>query len=325
MHAPRGTTPPLSVAPMMDRTDRHFRWLVRQVTRRTLLYTEMIPTGAILHGDRARHLGHDPVERPLAIQLGGDDPRGLAECARIAVDWGYDEVDLNVGCPSSRVRDGCFGAALMKRPGLVARAVEAMRAAVDVPVTVKHRIGVDEQDAYDDLLRFVDVVTRAGSDRFTVHARKAWLSGLSPKQNRTVPPLRYDDVYRLKAERPGLAVVLNGGVAGLDAVRRHLGRVDGVMVGRAAYADPWLLATADAELFGEPATEPPTRAAVAERLVAYAEAQVARGARLHPVVRHANGLMTGVPGARRWRQAIADAARPGARPADLLAAIAAPA
>jgi tRNA-dihydrouridine synthase A len=300
---------------MMDRTDRHFRSLLRRITRHTLLYTEMVHTGAILRGDRERFLGFDPDERPLALQLGGDDPEALAECARIAADRGYDEINLNVGCPSDRVRQGSFGVCLMGRPERVAAAVRAMRRAVAVPVTVKHRIGFDDLDRYEDMLRFVDGVAEAGCDRFTVHARKAWLRGLDPKQNRNVPPLRYEEVYRLKEERPELEIEINGGIRTLDEVRAHLERVDGAMVGRAAYDDPFVLARADRELFGDAVARVPTRRRVIEELVPYVERRLAAGDPLHRVTRHLLGLVSGRPGARAWRRHLTEAARP-AGPAD---------
>ena len=302
----RGPLHPLSIAPMMDRSDRWFRAVMRcLVGSRPLLYTEMITTGAVLHGDRERLLGFDADERPLALQLGGDDPAALAECARIAADRGYDEVNLNVGCPSERVRKGSFGVCLMERPERVAEAVAAMRAAVRLPVTVKHRIGFDDLDRYEDMARFVDLVAAAGCDRFTVHARKAWLSGLDPKANREVPPLRYDEVYRLKRERPGLAIEINGGVRTLGQVREHLARVDGVMVGRAAYEDPWSLAGADRLLYGEPG-EPPTRREVVEALIPYAELQLAGGVPLARIARHLLGLVAARPGARLWRRILSE-------------------
>jgi len=325
--APRAATPPLSVAPMMDRTDRHFRAFLRRITRRTLLYTEMIPIWAVVHGDGERALAFSPEERPLALQLGGDDPTLLAECARRAEDLGYDEVNLNVGCPSGRVQQGNFGVCLMGAPDRVAEAVEAMRRAVSIPVTVKHRIGFDELDRYEDMLRFVDRVAAAGCDRFTVHARKAWLRGLNPKQNRNVPPLRYDEVYRLKEERPGLEIEINGGIRTLAAVREHLDRgVDGVMVGRAAYDDPYFLAGADREVFaatGETAAPAPTRRELVEAMVPYAERMVAGGDALHHLARHMLGLFAGRPGARAWRRHLTEAARgPDAAPAVLLEAAA---
>lgn len=313
-HEHRGVMRPLSVAPMMDRTDRHFRVFLRQITRRTLLYTEMVTTGAVLHGDRERALGFDAVERPLALQLGGDDPVALAECARLAAEWGYDEVNLNVGCPSERVQQGRFGACLMAEPERVAEAVAAMRAAVALPVTVKHRIGIDDLDTYEHMRRFVEVVAAAGCDRFSVHARKAWLSGLSPKENREVPPLRYEDVYRLRRELPHLPIEINGGIRSLDAAARHLDHVDGVMIGRAAYDDPYLFATADARFFDPDATVR-TRREVALDLVPYLERLCAAGHPPSRLTRHVLGLFVGVPGARAWRRALTTAAsRPGAGP-----------
>ena len=324
---PRAPTPPLSVAPMMDRTDRHFRAFLRRITRRTLLYTEMIPVWAVLHGDGDRLLAYSPEERPLALQLGGDDPAMLAACARRAEDLGYDEVNLNVGCPSGRVQQGNFGVCLMGRPDRVAEVVEAMRRAVEIPVTVKHRIGFDDLDRYEDMLRFVDRVAGSGCDRFTVHARKAWLSGLNPKQNRNVPPLRYQEVYRLKAERPALEIEINGGIRTLDEVRMHLDRgVDGVMVGRAAYDDPYVLAAADREIFGvasEEGASAPSRREVVEAMVPYAEREVAAGESLHHLTRHLLGLFAGRPGARAWRRHLTEAARgPDAGPSVLLEAAA---
>jgi len=319
----RGEARPLSAAPMMDRTDRHFRYFLRRITRRTLLYTEMVTTGAILEGKRRDLLEFDPAERPLALQLGGEDPAKLAECARIAVDTGYDEVNLNVGCPSPRVRQGRIGACLMAEPGRVAEAVAAMRAAVKVPVTVKHRVGIDDQDRYEDLLAFVGAVAEAGCDRFVVHARKAWLTGLSPKQNREVPPLRYEDVYRLKRERPELLVEINGGVSNLEDVRRHLTRVDGVMIGRAAYDDPFLFAAADAVVFGDQEAAP-SRREVLEEMVRYAERATAAGVPLQRVTRGLLGLFLGCRGSRAFRRLLSEKAwRPEAKPELLRQAIAA--
>lgn len=314
-------TAPLSVAPMMDRTDRHFRVLMRHITRHTLLYTEMVTTAALLNGDRHRHLAFDPIEHPLSLQLGGDDPTALAECARMAVDYGYDEVNINVGCPSDRVQKGRFGACLMRDPARVAECVAAMKAAVSLPITVKHRIGVDEIDAYEDMLAFVDTVAAAGCDRFSVHARKAWLSGLSPKENREIPPLRPHDVYRLKTERPHLPIEINGGVQSLDAAAEHLQHVDAVMIGRAAYDDPWMFADADARFFGQ---ENPglDRAAIVQAMVPYAERWLASGGRLHAVTRHMLGLYAALPGGRRYRQLLGRACQPGAQPTLLLDALA---
>ena len=314
---------PLSLAPMMDRTDRHFRFLARLVSRRVLLYTEMIPVGAVLHGDRERHLGFEPEERPLALQLGGDDPAGLGRCARIAQEWGYDEVNLNVGCPSSRVQQGSFGVCLMARPERVAEAVAAMKAACSLPVTVKHRIGFDDLDRYEDMRRFVETVAAAGCDRFTVHARKAWLSGLDPKQNRTVPPLRYEDVHRLKRELPHLSIEINGGFTTLEQVEEQLAHVDAVMIGRAAYDDPYgLLAEVDRRLYGETAP-PPGRREVVEALAVNAERCCRRGVYVSHVTRHALNLFAGQPGARAWRRYLSENAhRPGAGPEVLLDALA---
>lgn len=317
----RARARPLSVAPMMDRSDRHFRYLLRGITRHTLLYTEMVAARAVLRGDRARLLAYHREERPLALQLGGVEPQELAEAARIGEDHGYDEINLNVGCPSPRVAAADFGAVLMARPEAVARAVAAMRAATDLPVTVKHRIGIDELDGYRDMLQFVDVVAAAGADAFTVHARKAWLSGLSPKENREVPPLRYADVHRLKRDRPGLTVELNGGVRDLEAVAAHLTGVDGVMMGRAVYEDPLVLMGVDARFHPslEGGAGEVTRRQLVERMLPYVEARLGEGATLHALVRHQLALFRGVPGGRRWRRHLTEGTqRPGAGP-ELLA------
>jgi tRNA-dihydrouridine synthase A len=300
------------IAPMMDWTDRHCRVFHRLMTRRARLYTEMLTTGAIIHGDRQRLLGFDPGEHPVALQLGGSDPRDLAIAARIGEDFGYDEININVGCPSDRVKDGRFGACLMAEPGLVAQGVEAMKRAVRVPVTVKCRIGIDDQDpevALDVLAR--DVVA-AGCDTLIVHARKAWLNGLSPKENRDIPPLDYDRVYRLKAAMPDVLVIINGGIASLDEAKQHLRHVDGVMLGRAAYHDPWRLLSVDSELFGG---SPPHTAMkhVFEAMVPYIERQLAQGVRLHSITRHFVGAFHGVPGARAFRRHLAEnGVKPGA-------------
>ncbi len=318
----RGGRWPLSIAPMMQVTDRHQRVFMRALTRRALLYTEMVTAHAVVRGERDRLLGFDPIEHPIALQLGGDDPALLAEAARIGVDFGYDEINLNVGCPSPRVSSGSFGACLMKEPERVRDAVAAMRAAVAVPVTVKHRIGVDELDRYEDMERFVATVAEAGADRFVVHARKAWLKGLSPKENRTVPPLRHGDVHRLKAAFPHLLVETNGGVRDLDEVERQLEHVDGVMIGRAADDDPWMLADADRRLWGSP-NPAGNRGDVVRSLLPYAESMVAGGERLHRLSRHLLGLFAGVRGGRAWRRALSEGAnRPGATPALLLEALA---
>lgn len=302
----------LSVAPMMDWTDRHCRVFHRTLTRRTLLYSEMVTTGAVLHGDRARHLSFSGAEHPVALQLGGSDAAALAECARIATDFGYDEINLNCGCPSDRVSSGSFGACLMGTPGVVARAVEAMRAATHLPVTVKHRIGIDDLDSYAHLRGFVETVAAAGCETFIVHARKAWLSGLSPKENREIPPLRYDVVRQLKADFPGLTVVLNGGVTDLAAARGHLAWADGVMIGRAAYSDPYLLADVDCALFGE-SVRAVTRREAIEAYLPYVAAQLAAGQPLNRMMKHTLGLFAGQPGARHWKRTLSEQGhRPGA-------------
>jgi tRNA-dihydrouridine synthase A len=300
-------TPPVSVAPMMDRTDRHFRFFMRQITRCALLYTEMVVSTAVLKGDRDWLLGFDAAEHPLALQVGGDDPIALAECARIAEDRGFDEINLNVGCPSERVQQGNIGACLMTTPEIVARCVEAMKAACSLPVTVKHRIGVDEMDSYEHLERFVAVVSGAGADRFSVHARKAWLSGLSPKQNRNIPPLRYLDVHRLKLAFPHLAIEINGGFRTLDQVALQLAHVDAVMVGRAASDDPMLFSDVDRRFFGaDPA--PVCRHAVAQAMVEYATTWTEQGPRyrLGPVLRPMMRLFAGQRGARAWRRVLSE-------------------
>jgi tRNA-dihydrouridine synthase A len=308
----RDRTPPLSVAPMMEWTDRHCRYFLRRLSRECLLYTEMVTAGAVLRGDRERLLKYHPEEHPLALQLGGAEPEALAECARIAESLGFDEVNLNVGCPSDRVQSGRFGACLMAEPGLVARCVEAMRRAVTIPVTVKSRIGIDDQEEWPALHGFVETVAGAGCTRFIVHARKAWLTGLSPKENRDIPPLRYDVVYRLKQARPDLAVVLNGGVTGLDAADCHLAHVDGVMLGRAAYQNPFLLAEADRRYFGSRAA-PMDRHGAVEAMAGYIDAELAAGTPLAAMTRHMLGLFQGVPGARAWRRHLSEHAhRPGA-------------
>ena len=301
----------LSVAPMMDWTDRHERFFLRQITGRTLLYTEMITTGAILHGDRDRLLGYHICEHPLALQVGGSDPQALAQCAGLANELGFDEINLNVGCPSDRVQSGRFGACLMAEPAHVADCVAAM-AGKGIPVTVKCRIGIDGRDAFDDLLEFVTAVCGGGVQSFAVHARIAVLDGLSAKQNREIPPLRYDDVYRLKTEMPELEVVINGGIANLDEVRDHLAHVDGAMIGRAAYQNPWMLADADRVVFGETAPGP-SPDEVLDRVAGYADEHLRLGGRLGDITRHILGLFQGVPGARAWRRHLSENAhKPGA-------------
>jgi len=290
---------------MMDWTDRHDRYFLRLCSRHTRLYTEMVTTGAILHGDRQKLLGFDPAEQPLALQLGGSDPAELARCTTIAMDWGYDEVNLNVGCPSDRVQSGRFGACLMAEPALVAECIAAMAAATPLPVTVKTRIGIDDRDSYEALAAFVEGIQQAGCETLIVHARKAWLQGLSPKENREVPPLNYPTVYRLKQDFPGLTVVINGGIIGLDAAEVHLQQVDGVMIGRAAYQNPYLLASVDQRLFGD--THPvPTRHEIIEALLPYVEAQLSQGGYLKHISRHILGLFQGQPGARQWRRYLSE-------------------
>jgi tRNA-dihydrouridine synthase A len=282
----------------------------------------MVTTGAVLHGDRARLIGFDPAEHPVALQLGGSDPAALAACARIGADFGYDEINLNVGCPSERVQDGRFGACLMAEPALVGDCVAAMKAAVSIPVTVKCRIGIDDQDPDVALETMTAAVEAAGVDALIVHARKAWLAGLSPRENRDIPPLDYDLVFRLKARHPGLPIVLNGGIATVEAARAHLAKVDGVMMGRAAYQEPWRLLAVDPLLFGEPAPSASPKAA-ALALVPYIERQLAIGLRLHTITRHLHGLFQGVPGARAYRRHIAtQAVKPGAGPDVLAQAVA---
>jgi tRNA-dihydrouridine synthase A len=297
---------------MMDWTDRHCRVFHRLMTRRGRLYTEMLTTGAILHGDRGRLLGFDASEHPLALQLGGSDPRDIATAAKIGEDFGYDEINLNVGCPSDRVKDGRFGACLMAEPALVAACVDAMKRAVGIPVTVKCRIGIDDQDSEIALDALARGVVDAGADALIVHARKAWLDGLSPKQNRDIPPLDYDRVYRLKAAMPGVPVIINGGIASLAEAKQHLGFVDGVMLGRAAYQEPWRLLSADPELFGEAAPHT-TMKQVFEAMMPDIESQLAQGTRLHSITRHFVGAFYAVPGARAFRRHLAEhGVRPGA-------------
>jgi tRNA-dihydrouridine synthase A len=290
---------------MMDWTDRHCRFFHRQLTRRALLYTEMVTAEAVLHGDRGRLLGFSEIEHPVALQLGGSDPDRLAEAARIGASEGYDEINLNVGCPSDRVQSGRFGACLMAEPELVADCVAAMAARVAVPVTVKCRIGIDDQDGEADFARFVEIVAEAGCGVFIVHARKAWLNGLSPKENRDIPPLDYDRVYRLKEARPDLTIIINGGIGDHAAVQHHLDRVDGVMLGRAAYQTPYMLADVDRLYFGED-TVAAGRLDVLAGLVDYARGHIARGGRLNNITRHILGLYHGQPGARAFRRYLSE-------------------
>ena len=290
---------------MLDWSDRHCRYFLRLISRHAWLYTEMVTTGALVHGDAARHLDFDPAEHPVALQLGGSDPAALAQCAKLGAGWGYDEINLNVGCPSERVQTGSFGACLMAEPTLVADCVRAMRDAVAIPVTVKHRIGLDHNNEYGFVRDFVGTVAAAGCRVFIVHARNAVLKGLSPKENREVPPLRYDVVHRLKRDFPALTLVTNGGLAAWDAIERELEQVDGVMLGRAAYHNPWLLAQADWRIYGD---ESPgrSRADVLRALIPYAETELRRGTALRAITCHALGLYHGQSGGRRFRQILSD-------------------
>lgn len=312
-----------SIAPMMDWTDRHCRMLHRQLSRHAVLYTEMVTTGALDHGDRARHLEFSAEEQPVVLQVGGSDPDAMARAAALGEAWGYAAVNINVGCPSDRVQNGRFGACLMAEPHTVAACVVAMRGATALPITVKSRIGIDDMDDYDHLRRFVDTVAAAGCSTFIVHARKAWLQGLSPKENRDVPPLVYPSVYRLKAERPDLHIHINGGIRTLDAAAEHLKSVDGVMIGREAYQNPYLLAEVDRRVFGAGPMSGATaadrddpvsgRAAVVIRYLPYVEAQCAAGVPVKAITRHMLGLFQGVPGGRLWRRHLSEHAhRPGA-------------
>jgi len=310
-------------APMMDWSDRHCRYFWRLLTRRARFYTEMVTTGALQHGDRARLLAYSPEEQPLALQLGGSDPTALAQCARWAELAGFAEVNLNCGCPSDRVQRGRFGACLMKEATLVADCIRAMRAACDLPVTIKHRTGVDDHDSYGALCDFVGQVHAAGCDTFIVHARKAWLSGLSPRENREVPPLRQDTVHALKRDFPALTVVLNGGIASIPDCLTHLAHVDGVMLGRAAYQDPWLLAGVDPLLFDAPAPAS-SRQDLLYQLLPYVERELSAGTRFNQISRHLLGLFNGEPGARRFRRYLSENAHASnAGPATLLNALAA--
>lgn len=319
MNPPTRTT---AVAPMLDWTDRHCRYFHRLISRHTWLYTEMVTTGALLYGDAARHLDFSDEEHPLALQLGGSEPDELARCAKLGQQWGYDEINLNCGCPSERVQKGAFGACLMKESALVARCVRAMQDAVTIPVTVKHRIGVDHDESYGMVRDFMGDIAETGCRTFIVHARNAILKGLSPKENRAIPPLRYDVVYRLKQDFPDREILINGGVETNDALAAHLEHVDGVMVGRAAYHDPWLMAEWDRRFYGE-ASPVADRADVIRAMIPYIETQLARygekGLKLQGITRHLLGLMNGLPGARRFRQILSDPARLAkGRPASVL-------
>lgn len=307
---------------MLDRTDRFCRYFLRLISRRTLLYTEMVTTGALLHGDPARWLDFDPAEHPLALQLAGSDPAALAASARLGEQWGYDEINLNLGCPSPRVQVGRFGACLMAEPALVAECMTALLDAVRLPVTLKLRLGIDDRDSYGELCDFVGTQAAAGVGIFIVHARKAWLQGLSPKENRAVPPLRYDWVRRLKQDFPALTIVINGGIDTLDQALDLLDGLDGVMIGRAAYSDPWILAEADRRIYGQP-TLVPDRRQVLEAYIPFVERQLAQGVGLGWLVRPIMGLFQGVPGARVWRRRLSDGLQQTGDAGDLLRAAAA--
>jgi len=292
---------------MLDWTDRHCRYFHRLLSRHALLYTEMVTTRALMHGDVARHLRFNVEEHPLALQLGGSEPADLAHCARLGEQWGYDEINLNCGCPSERVQRGAFGACLMREPGLVADGVKAMRDAVSIPVTVKHRIGIDKTESYDFVRDFVGILSLAGCRTFIVHARNAWLQGLSPKDNREVPPLRHDRVYQLKKDFPALEIVLNGGITRTDQIEQHLQHVDGVMLGREAYHNPWWLSAWDQPFFADNDRSSQTRESVEQQMVEYMHQQAARfGTPWPAIARHMLGLRHGLPGARRWRQVWSD-------------------
>ncbi|OEY67129.1 tRNA dihydrouridine(20/20a) synthase DusA [Marinobacter sp. X15-166B] len=300
------------VAPMMDWTTSHYRYLARQLSRHTLLYTEMITTGALIHGDTARFLRHNEAEYPLALQLGGSNPAELAQCARLAEQYGFDEVNLNVGCPSDRVQNNMIGACLMAHPDLVAEGVRAMRDSTALPVTVKHRIGINGRESWDQLCEFVEKVAAAGCRTFVVHARIAILEGLSPKENRDVPPLKYDWVYRLKTRYPHLEIIINGGIKSMEECHQHLLHTDGVMLGREAYHNPWLLTRVDPQLFGEPAPVASRHEAL-RRMMPFIESELARGVYLGHISRHLLGLFHGRPGGRQYRRHISENAyRPGA-------------
>lgn len=305
------TTSPLNrrftAAPMMDWSDSHCRSFWRLLTKQTVFYSEMVTTGAIIHGDRKRFLDFNACEHPLALQVGGSDPKALAECARIAEDWGYDEINLNCGCPSDRVQNGMIGACLMAEPALVADCISAMQRAARIPVTIKHRIGIDDMEDYAGLVNFVRTVAATGCNTFIVHARKAWLKGLSPKENREVPPLQYDKVVQLKKDYPELEIIINGGITTLEQSLSLLEQVDGVMLGREIYSNPFLLADVDQKIYGSSAPAA-SREEVMEGFMAYAEEQMGKGVRLNYMTRHILGLYHGMPGARRFRRVISEQA-----------------
>lgn len=309
------------VAPMLDWTDRHCRYFYRLMSQHAVLYTEMVTTGAILYGNREQHLGYSEPEHPLVLQLGGSQPDELARCAEIAADYGYDEINLNVGCPSDRVQNGRFGACLMAHPQLVADCVAAMQAAVSLPVSVKSRIGIDDRDSYAELVDFIGTIAETGCRTFVIHARKAWLSGLSPKENREIPPLRYDVVYQLKKDFPQLEIIMNGGITTLDCCQEILQHVDGVMLGREVYHNPFLMTAVDSQLYGQAANSV-SRQDVVLAMLPYVEQQLAEGVRLNSISRHLLGLFHGEKGARAWRRYISEhATRPGADQRVLLSAL----
>lgn len=312
-----------TLAPMMEWSTSDCRTFWRMLTRESVMYSEMVTSGALLHGDKKRFLHFNECEHPLALQLGGSNPRDLAECAKIAQDWGYDEVNLNCGCPSDRVQNGMIGACLMAEPTLVAECIDAMINAVQIPITVKHRIGIDDMDDYADMLTFVDTIATTGCNTFIVHARKAWLKGLSPKENREVPPLNYENVIRLKKERPQLEIIINGGIKTLDQAQVLLESVDGVMIGREAYSNPYMLAEVDQQIYGS--TAPVTsRDEVMSQFIAFCEQELASGTKLNHLTRHILGLYQGLPGARQFRRVISENAhKPNAGIDVLISALAA--
>ncbi|MCG8489037.1 MAG: tRNA dihydrouridine(20/20a) synthase DusA, partial [Chromatiales bacterium] len=292
---------------MLDWTDRYCRYFLRLISSHVLLYTEMVTTGAILHGNRARFLDFDPSEHPVALQLGGSEPEALGQCAKLGEAWGYDEINLNVGCPSDRVQSGRFGACLMLTPELVADCVKAMRDQVAVDVTVKHRIGVDDQDSYQALCDFVGKVSEAGCETFIVHARKAWLQGLSPKENREIPPLHYETVHQLKQDFPALQIIINGGITTLEQVEENLKQVDGVMIGREAYNNPWILSQADSLIYGSEGS-PASRHQIIESMIPYIDQELSAGTPINRITRHILGLFQGLPGAKKWRRMLSEEA-----------------
>lgn len=299
---------PVSIAPMMDWTDRHYRYFMRQITRKTLLYTEMVTTGAILFGDKDRHLEYSEIENPLVLQLGGDNPVDLTECAKISESYGYTEINLNVGCPSDRVQKGSFGACLMAKPHLVGESLSKMQEAVSIPVTVKHRIGIDDKDSYEELHNFVKIVSEYGCKRFVVHARKAILKGLSPKENRTIPPLKYDFVYNLKKDFPELIIEINGGIKTLEEIQEHLKYTDGAMLGRIAYEDPYLFSKADS-LFFNPDNETikiPTRREILETMILYLESNIKKGIGINRTLIHMIGLFNNKQGSKTWKRFLSE-------------------